>query len=183
MHACMHTCMHTYVHAYMHPCIHASMHARCREFPGTMFRNCAGKFKHMRPKIRESTSVFSRGWPEIEKLRRHVREHLPSSPHSMAMHSRCHLNAYGHLYLSASTPHPGRSQAKPNHAANSPRKVTMHFYAPSKCIWHVVSEKRSSLWLDFAKNVSEKCRWTFLTKRSQFPEHVCPKIPSYVRKC
>ena len=141
MHAYMHAVqayMHTYVHAYMHPCIHASMHARCREFPGTMFRNCAGKFKHMRPKIRESTSVFSRGWPEIEKLRRHVREHLPSSPHSMAMHSRCHLNAYGHLYLSASTPHPGRSQAKPNHAANSPRKVTMHFYAPANCIWQHV---------------------------------------------
>ena len=35
---------------------------------------------------------------------------------------------------------------------------------------------------NFAKNVFEKCRCRFLRKRSQFPEHVCPKIPDASRK-
>ena len=37
--------------------------------------------------------------------------------------------------------------------ANSPPYITMHFYAPSKCIWHVVSEKRGSLCLNLAKGM------------------------------
>ena len=45
-----------------------------------------GEFQAPMPEIQESPSVFARGWPEIEKLGRHVREHLPSLPHSMAMH-------------------------------------------------------------------------------------------------
>ena len=99
-----------------------------------------GEFQATTPEIQESPSVFSRGWPNIEKLGRHVREHLPSSP-AWPWISRWHLNAY--VYLSASTPPPPRkpSQAKPNHAANSARKVSMHFYATSKCIWQHVLVK------------------------------------------
>ena len=53
-------------------------------------RNYAQKlrreFQAPTPKIQESPSVFSKGWPEIKKLGRHIQKHLPSSPYSMAMH-------------------------------------------------------------------------------------------------
>ena len=145
-HACMHACIHACsasIHAYIRTCVHASLHpcihaCKVQGISRNYVQKLCGEIQAHAPENSGINVGFSRGWPEIEKLRRHVREHLPSSPHSMAMHSRCHLNAYGHLYLSASTPHPGRSQAKPNHAANSPRKVTMHFYAPANCIWQHV---------------------------------------------
>ena len=57
--------------------------------------------------------------------------------------SRCHLNAYGHPYLPPSTPHPRASQAKPSHGANCPRKTTMHFYAPSKCMLYGIHKPKS----------------------------------------
>ena len=57
--------------------------------------------------------------------------------------SRSHLNAYGHLYLSPSNPTPAGQFPPPY--------ITMHFYAPSKCIWHVASEKQGSLCLNLAK--------------------------------
>ena len=70
--------------------------------------------------------------------------------------SRSHLNAYGHLYLSPSNPTP---------AGQFPPYITMHVYAPSKCIWHVVSEKQGSLCLNLAKgNVSP--RHTYITSES-----------------
>ena len=33
-------------------------HIGCREFRGTMFRNCAGNFKHLRPKFKNHRRVF-----------------------------------------------------------------------------------------------------------------------------
>ena len=73
--------------------------------------------------------------------------------------SRCHLNACSHLHLSPSNPTPGASPAKPSQAMlpTPPVKSPCIFDAPSKCIRHVVSEKRVCLCLKFAKNVSEKC--------------------------
>ena len=85
--------------------------------------------------------------------------------------SRCHLNAYGHLYLSPSTPHPRGSQAKPSHGANPP-KITMLFYATCKCIWQHVWKQTSATPKCSAQMLLLKPRFLNL----EFCEKICLKI-------
>ena len=76
-----------------------------------------------------------------------------NSPHRIAMHFICHLNAHIHLCIwntqsqimcirSNEFPMawPRPKNGNKNAASSPPHKITMHFYAPSECIWqHVLN--------------------------------------------
>ena len=66
------------------------------------------------------------------------------SPVTLTLHRKVRMGGRGPA-PSPPTPHPRGCTCPPQTPpprANSPSYITMHFYAPSKCIWHVVSENK-----------------------------------------
>ena len=83
----MYVCIHTHTQIYIYMCISVYIYRyRVQGISRNYAQKLRREFQAPTPKIQESPSVFSRGWPEIKKLGRHIQKHLPSSPHSMAMH-------------------------------------------------------------------------------------------------
>ena len=124
-HMCTYVCMRMWTYEYTYIQLY-----RVQGISRNYAQKLCGEFQAPTPKIQESPSVFSRGWPEIKKLAKHLQTHLPSMAMHFSMPSKCIRSPVRGCKAKPSqtmlptppvtgqpppppTPHPRGSQAKP----------------------------------------------------------------------